>query len=118
MFVTPTVADIELPNGSQGLLERITRSDSLRTRSAPFVALALTHTGVLGKRQDAAVWQHKCLHHVGFRYLELLIAHLLIDSRPDCTAAQLNDAVRRKRTILEAGEAELQLAKIAILPID
>ncbi len=102
----------------RGLFDQITLSESFRSRGAPFVALALTHAGALGQRQDAAHWQRKCLEYIGFRYLELLIAHLFVDSRPDCTAAQLSAAVGRKTAIVEAGEAELHLAKVAHLPAD
>jgi dsRNA-specific ribonuclease len=51
-------------------------------------------------------------------YLELLIAHCFIEQQPDATAAELNEATRRKMAILESGETELHVLRAVQLPSD
>src|SRR5262245_11633648 len=63
-------------------------------------------------------WQHRCLEHLGFTYLELLIAHCFMEQQPDATAAELNEATRRKMAILTSDETELRVLRAVQLPSD
>src|ERR1035437_8796876 len=112
MFPVPAPPNIEATHDMRKALARLFPSEPTSTRLIPFLTLALTFRHSTGKEHGISAWQHGCIETLGGRFLDLLVAHCFLDANPDCTANALNDATRKKVSLLLEAEKELHLVSI------
>lgn len=117
MFPPPKAPNIEFSSGIREVAIRFGLKEPTE-ELLKFIALALTFRHQTGERYGISAWQHNCIDYIGARYLELLVAHCFLSINPDCSAAQLQEAMKKKTALVQEAENDLQLLKAANCPAE